>query len=111
LGQQDNPYPFIKHAHLLVNTSLSEACPYVVNEAKVLGTPVICTNFGSARQFITNGEDGYSVPLAEMPDAILNLLADQEAYDRIKCRLARFEYDNAAIVNQFMKLINDNNNS
>ena len=36
LGEKANPYPYISNADLLVNTSISEACPYVINEAKIL---------------------------------------------------------------------------
>ncbi len=39
-----NPYPFIKHADLLVLPSRSEAFPNVVLEAIALGTPVVATN-------------------------------------------------------------------
>jgi glycosyltransferase involved in cell wall biosynthesis len=105
LGQQDNPYPYIKNANLLVTTSLSEACPYVINEAKVLGTPVICTNFGSAKQFVTNGKDGYSVSIENMSKTILKLMSDSSIYNKIKDNLAKFEYDNNEIINLFKNLI------
>jgi len=105
LGQKDNPYPYIKNADLLVNTSISEACPYVVNEAKVLGTPVVCTDFGSAPQFINNGENGYYVPIEEMSTVISDLITDADKYGRIKDNLKYFEYDNEAIKNQFLSLI------
>ncbi len=105
LGQKDNPYPYIKNADLLVNTSVSEACPYVVNEAKVLGTPVVCTDFGSAKQFISNGVDGFSVPLDKMADTITGLIADKQSYNKIKENLRGFEYDNESIKERFFSLI------
>lgn len=105
LGQKDNPYPYIKNADLLVNTSVSEACPYVVNEAKVLGTPVVCTDFGSAKQFISNGVDGFSVPLDKMAVTITGLIADKQSYNKIKENLRGFEYDNESIKERFFSLI------
>lgn len=105
LGQQDNPYPYIKHADLLVNTSVSEACPYVINEAKVLATPVVCTDFGSAKQFVDNGKDGYSVPLDKMAETIRLLIENKDSYNLIKDNLANFDYNNQAIVNKFLSLI------
>lgn len=105
LGQKDNPYPYIKNANLLVNTSVSEACPYVVNEAKVLGIPVVCTDFGSAKQFIRNGIDGFSVPLEKMADTITKLIINTQSYNSIKENLVDFEYDNKSIKEQFLNLI------
>lgn len=44
VGLRRNPYPFIKHADLLVLPSRNEALPNVVLEAIALGTPVVATN-------------------------------------------------------------------
>jgi glycosyltransferase involved in cell wall biosynthesis len=43
-GPRRNPFPFLKHADLLVLPSRSEAMPNVVLEAIALGTPVVSTN-------------------------------------------------------------------
>ena len=67
LGEKENPYSYIARADLLVNTSISEACPYVINEAKILHTPVVCTNFGSAAEFVNHGVNGFICPIEEMP--------------------------------------------
>lgn len=52
LGAKSNPYPYFKKADLYVSTSLSEACPMVFNEAKLLGLPIVSTNYGSAYEFV-----------------------------------------------------------
>lgn len=52
LGSKSNPYPYFKNADLYVSTSLSEACPMVFNEAKLLGLPIVSTNYGSAYEFV-----------------------------------------------------------
>jgi glycosyltransferase involved in cell wall biosynthesis len=44
VGPRRNPFPFIKHADLVVLPSRSEALPNVVLEAIALGTPVVTTN-------------------------------------------------------------------
>ena len=70
LGSKTNPYPYFKIADLYVSTSLSEACPMVFNEAALLGLPVISSNFGSAYEFV---DDGNNIkPIEEIADAILN---------------------------------------
>jgi glycosyltransferase involved in cell wall biosynthesis len=44
VGLRRNPYPFLKHADLVVLPSRSEALPNVVLEAIALGTAVVATN-------------------------------------------------------------------
>lgn len=105
LGEKSNPYPYIMNADVLVNTSVSEACPYVINEAKILGTPVVCCDFGSAKEFIANGENGFSVPVAKVADYINKLHDDHSLYATVKENLLHFDYDNEAIITKFTKLL------
>lgn len=44
VGLRRNPFPFLRHADLLVLPSRSEAMPNVVLEAIALGTPAVTTN-------------------------------------------------------------------
>lgn len=53
-GYVENPYPYIKHALLLVLPSYSEAMPYVPVEASILGTPAIVSGFEGAEEFFCN---------------------------------------------------------
>lgn len=56
LGEQDNPYRYMKKADYLLVPSLHEAAPMVFDEAKVLGLKIISTNTTSAIEMI--GDDG-----------------------------------------------------
>jgi len=105
LGETSNPYPYILNADLLVNTSISEACPYVINEAKILHTPVVCTDFGSAKEFIENGVNGYYVPLDQMANTIVSLINDKKKLLDLKNNLVDFQYDNDAILRQIYDLL------
>jgi len=106
LGEKTNPYPYISKADLLVNTSISEACPYVINEAKILGTPVVCTDFGSAKEFIDYGKNGYYEPIEKMAERIIWLINNPSDLFSLKQNLMSFRYDNQEILNQISKLIN-----
>lgn len=105
LGGKNNPYPYIKQAALLVNTSRSEACPYVINEAKILGTPVICTDFGSAHEFINQGKNGFSLPVDLIGEKINELMNNQAIYKNLKMEMAKFKYDNNSILAQISQSI------
>jgi glycosyltransferase involved in cell wall biosynthesis len=43
-GFKSNPYPYVKHAKLMVLSSAYEGLPTVILESLVLGTPVISTD-------------------------------------------------------------------
>lgn len=106
LGEVTNPYCYIINANLIVNTSLSEANPYVINEAKILHTPVVCTNFGSAKELINYGFNGYYEPLDKISKRIQYLIDNPEKYNSLQEELATFNYDNDEIMSKVYFLIN-----
>ena len=50
-GFQENPYPYIRHAELLVLPSYSESMGYVAVEASILGTSYLVSDFPAAKEF------------------------------------------------------------
>lgn len=61
LGEKRNPYPHIKYADLFVLQSYYEGRPIVVDEAKVLGTPVLVTDYAASRLQVREGIEGFVV--------------------------------------------------
>lgn len=94
LGAKNNPYPYIKNADLLVSTSLSEACPNVIIEAKILETPVVSSDFGSVSEFIDNNENGLISPIESIADKVEIMISNKKLYDRIKYELSNINYSN-----------------
>lgn len=76
LGEKTNIYPYMANANLYVSTSFSESFPLVINEAKVLGIPVVSNNFGSASESVRHGVDGFISPIesGEMTEKICQLI-------------------------------------
>ena len=105
LGEKENPYPYFSNSDLLVITSKSEACPYVLNEAKVLNVPSIITNFSSASEFIDNDMNGVIVPVEKIGTKIEEIITNQDYYNRIKRNLLNCIYDNKAILVNFYKIV------
>lgn len=58
LGLKQNPYPYIKNCDIYVQTSLFEGLGLTVIEGKILGKPVVTTNFPTASQIIIHCETG-----------------------------------------------------
>lgn len=104
LGEKSNPYPYIANADILACTSVSEACPYVINEAKILDIPVVCTNFGSSYEFISDNENGLIVSLDKFHVALDKLMDNRNLYDCLKSNLEFFHYDNEKILSSIYSL-------
>lgn len=107
LGAKDNPYSYMANSDLLVMTSLSEACPYVLNEAKILELPVITTDYGSATEFIDNGVNGIITPIENIANEIEKIISDKGFYKTLKQNLRTNGYENKVILDKFNALINE----
>ena len=105
-GLQSNPYVYMAHADLLVQPSRVEGRSIVLDEAKMLGLPILATRYRTAADQISDGEDGV---IADMtPEALaqgLMRLMDDEALRRQISRnqLAR-SYDNTAELEKYERL-------
>lgn len=77
-GKKENPYPFIYYANIFVQTSDYEAYSMVLIESITLKTPIICTNYPSAKEIIIDGENGFLVDLdtISIANKIINLMED-----------------------------------
>lgn len=63
VGYQENPYPYMKNADYLVQLSDDESWCNSITEAKILGTPIIVTNFQSSKEQVINLENGIVIDL------------------------------------------------
>ena len=107
LGAKSNPYPYIANSDILICPSITEACPNVVNEAKILHVPVIAADFASAPEYIENGINGIITPLDTLFDEILKVYNDKEFYSSIKREIDKFEYSNDISIELIGKLFDD----
>lgn len=58
LGFQDNPYPFIKAADLLVCSSVYEGFSTFITEGLILGKPIVTTDCSGMRELLGDSEYG-----------------------------------------------------
>lgn len=61
VGRKSNTIPYMQHANVFVQTSDYEAYSMVLIEALSVGCPCVVTNYASAQNIITNGENGWIV--------------------------------------------------
>lgn len=104
-GQMNNPYPAIRNSDLLVCLSSSETFNYTLTEARILGVPVVSSNFSAAMEFVNNGKDGMICPIEKMADTIYNLIANSDCYQRQKDALREYHYDNNVVIKSFNNMM------
>lgn len=81
-GLQSNPYPYLKHARIVVLPSLSEALPTVLIESMVLGKTIVATPTLGAQEIISNQKLGYISTSFTDSNEFASLL--NEAFERPK---------------------------
>lgn len=101
VGNQMNPYPYIKNADYFILPSESEAWPLVIAEALVLQKPIIATNVGDIGMMIKDKETGVliSYEINEMYESMKAFLTNPELVHGIKENLKNIEsqFDNKKI--------------
>lgn len=98
LGNQDNPYPYMKAADWFVSSSQAEGFSTVLTEACIIGTPIISTRcLGTAELLGANGEYGLMTENSEeaLCQAMRNVLVHTEMGEdfsvKIQSRSAAFQ--------------------
>lgn len=106
-GNQDNPYPYIAAADILLVSSFHEAAPMVIGEAKALGTPVLTTETGSAGEMVRVGQEGFICQNSEQGiyDSLKMILDNHHLLENCKVYLAGCSFSNQEGLNQFEAML------
>lgn len=92
IGQQSNPYSYMRNADLLLNLSYHEAAPMVFLEAHALGVPVFATRTSSADELLDDGKTDFVCENSTegIRECFGALMAAQELLDKaneiLKCK-------------------------
>ena len=105
-GNKKNPYPYLKMSNLLVSLSISETFNNTLTEAKILGVPVVTSNYACAHESVAYGEEGLIVPFEDIPDAVARMIQNEDGiYDKVYDILAKFKYDNTKLLEYLCNVI------
>lgn len=63
LGRQDNPFPYVKQMDYVALLSDFESWGLAITEGKILGKPIVCTDFQSAFEQVENDINGVMIPM------------------------------------------------
>jgi len=107
LGFKKNPYPYIVKSDLFILPSLYEGKSIALEEAKILATPIVVTNFSSASDQITSGKNGLIADMTKesLSEKIKELIDNQELKKNIIINLKKNSKGNENEVQKFYKLI------
>ena len=97
LGKKINPYPYIKACDLYVQPSRYEGKAVTVSEAKILGKPILLTNYDTAHSQLEHGVDGYITDLSidGIVNGIKKLYGDEKLRKRLEFTARERNYGNA----------------
>lgn len=59
IGYQSNPFKYMKNADYLLCTSTHEGWNRTITEARIIGKPIVSTNFDGIEEQVKNGVNGY----------------------------------------------------
>lgn len=107
IGVRENPYPYMKNCDLIVQSSRYEGKSVVLDEAKILGKPIVATNYPTVKDQIIDGEEGIIAEMSPQGIAagIEKLLGDRELAAHIQESLSQHEYGNQQDIQKYMALI------
>ncbi|MBR5179721.1 MAG: glycosyltransferase [Lachnospiraceae bacterium] len=85
LGAVDNPYPYIKEADLYVHCSRFEGKSIAIQEAQILGKPIIVSDCSGNREQVNHGEDGLTCAFdsKSIAKSIKELIEDKGLRERL----------------------------
>lgn len=84
-GMQPNPYPYMKACDIYVQCSRFEGFGLTIAEAKILGKPVVSTNFDVVHDQLTHEHNGLIAEMTpeSIAENILRLVNDNDLREKI----------------------------
>ncbi|KAA0958753.1 glycosyltransferase [Planococcus sp. ANT_H30] len=107
LGEQKNPFKYMKDMDLFFLPSRYEGKPMAITEAHMLGLPSLVTEYVSSREQIEDGIDGVIVNNDDISlyESLMNLNKRLYDIDELKKNIKLREYSNIEEFDKIEKLI------
>ena len=106
-GMQPNPYPYMKKADIIVQSSRYEGKSIVLDEAKALEKAIVVTNYSSVTDQITDRETGLIVECT--PEGIAGgvecLVKDKRMRENLEMKNSEITDQNKEILYEFYKIL------
>lgn len=109
LGRKENPYPYMKACDYYVQPSRYEGNSVSVHEAQILMKPVIITDYATSGDQLTDGVDGFIVPMDNTgcAEQIAKLLSEKNRVEAVISHLKERDYSFQNQIDRVYEMIND----
>lgn len=106
-GAVNNPYPFMKQADIYVHASRFEGKSIAIQEAQILGKPMVVSDCSGNREQVCHGKDGLMCGLT--PDSlaknIMLLLEDEALRRKLGAAAAKKNADAAEEIQKLLSML------
>lgn len=105
-GIKENPYPYIKQAHIYAQPSRFEGKSIAIDEAKILNKPIIVTNFSTAKDQIKNQINGLIVDMTSesIYKGVKQLIDSKELRRQLSSNLSKEELGTEKEIEELYRL-------
>ncbi len=112
-GAVSNPLPYLKAADIFVQPSRQEGKSIALDEAKLLGKPIVVTAYSSVGDQVTDGVTGIIVPIEpeSIADGIERLLMMPELRAALRRNCLELPSPHELILKKFYQLIDEDETS
>lgn len=109
LGARDNPYPYMAHCSVLVQSSRFEGKSVVLDEAKMLGVPIVATAYPTVGDQLINGREGLVTEMSArgIAEGVQKMLEDAALREQNVSYLMAHEYGNQHEIGKYIRLLDE----
>lgn len=106
-GAVNNPYPFMKQADIYVHASRFEGKSIAIQEAQILGKPMVVSDCSGNREQVCHGKDGLMCGLTpdSLAENIMLLLEDEALRGKLGAAAAKKNADAAEEIQKLLFML------
>lgn len=106
-GAVNNPYPFMKQADIYVHASWFEGKSIAIQEAQILGKPMVVSDCSGNREQVCHGRDGLMCGLTpdSLAENIMLLLEDEALREKLGAAAAKKNADAAEEIQKLLSML------
>ncbi len=106
-GAVNNPYPFMKQADIYVHASRFEGKSIAIQEAQILGKPMVVSDCSGNREQVCHGKDGLMCGLTpdSLAENIMLLLEDEALRGKLGAAAAKKNADAAEEIQKLLSML------
>lgn len=107
LGKKINPYTYMNQCDLYVQPSRYEGKAVTVTEAKILGKPILITNYPTAQSQVSNGIDGLvcDINAESLANSIEYLYKNKNIMSEISKNVSSVDYGNTSELEKIYRIV------